>query len=492
MELTIEQREKLNELSSKLFNDFGVFTKIVDRHNHDIYHYNINNLCSEISKTTSLCKYHKANITLDNKNTRQVSIKRCEAGYHTIGLPIIKDKFYEGSIIVGPFKKEDYNLVETAIATKLDESHIQDFDESVKYEEDKIKRLIYVLDYIKYFISELFHNLDLSSQHKQYSMLGKLSKITNSSLDIDSLMRKVVFFIVDSSVADNCSLLFFDARKRFVASNLPEMYKAMEHDLIEHIKKDKKAKFIDNVDDICKVKSDALICHKKISSFPLIFKDTLLGILTLYHEKELNSKLFDIISDQLAIAIANAREYSKVKEESVTDTLTGFYNRRAFMTILEREVNIHSSKKSPISVAMVDVDHFGHYNNTNGHPAGDRALMKLSQLFRDHFGHDCIIGRYGGEEFIIIFKNTDYNTAIDKCSSFVSLVRNTDFEFQEKQPNQNFTISVGLFSCLDASCQQRELIKFADDMLYKSKENGRDKLSVAFQATNNTSVIEID
>jgi len=492
MELSIEQREKLNELSSKLFNDFGVFTKIVDRQNHDIYFYNINNLCSEISKNTSLCKYHKANITLDNKNTRQVSIKRCEAGFYTIGIPVIKDKFYEGSIIVGPFKKDDFSLVETAIVTKLDESHILDFDESIMYEEDKVVRLIYLLDYIKYFISELFQNMDLSSQHRQYSMLGKLSKITNSSLDIDSLMRKVVYFIVDGSVVDNCSLLFFDARKRFVASNLPDMYKDIEHDLVEQIKKDKQSRFIDNVENICKMKSESLICHKKISSFPLIFKDALLGVLTLYHEKELNSKLFDIISDQLAIAIANAREFTKVKEESVTDTLTGFYNRRAFVNILERELNIHSTKKQPISVAMVDVDHFGHYNNTNGHPAGDRALIQLSQLFKQHFGPDCVIGRYGGEEFIVIFKNTDYNTAIDKCSGFVALVRNTPFEFQEKQPHNNFTISIGLFSCLDSSCQQRELIKIADDMLYKSKEAGRDRLSVAFKATNNTSVIEMD
>lgn len=488
--LTLNQKIKLDILSKKLYDEFKVFLKLIDKDHYEIYSSNLRNICSLVAKKSPICSHHQSHCVIENKKDRQVVISRCDAGFHTLSFPIIINDFFEASAILGPFKKEDFHVVESAIATNIDETEFTEFDDSIEFNETVFNRLYDAIDYIQPTIQTILENSYLEQMLDQYKLINKISKINAGSLDIQELLKMVVQEIVDYNLALNCALVLFDMKKRYAVKSVPDMYKDLEHDVIEQVKSANKIFILDNIESRLRLRlREQILCYKKMAGFPLIKGSELIGVLVLYYDDQINPKLIDIISDQIAIAIKNASLYTKTRDDAITDTLTGFYNRRAFMDFVEQEIEEHKKNTKNIAIVMTDIDHFGHYNNTNGHPAGDRLLMQMADLFRTTIGSNHIIARYGGEEFIIIFRNIEYSEAKQLADNLLKAVRNTKFEHEEKQPSGKLTISMGLFSSLDASCSSKEMIDLADQLLYKSKRNGRNQLNTAFKPGKNIGII---
>ncbi len=164
---------------------------------------------------------------------------------------------------------------------------------------------------------------------------------------------------------------------------------------------------------------------------------------------------------------------------SMTDSLTGLYNRRSILSHLNRELERSSRQGPSLAVLMVDLDHFKQINDTWGHPAGDQALITAAQTLRDSVRQNDMIGRYGGEEFLIILPGTDTDGArllaercLDKLMEAVVDLGST----------KSLRISASIGLCCnedDRTLSAEDLLRYADDALYAAKSGGRNRVVTA-------------
>lgn len=160
------------------------------------------------------------------------------------------------------------------------------------------------------------------------------------------------------------------------------------------------------------------------------------------------------------------------KKFALVDELTDLYNRKAMKRFLMREIKRAKRYGHSLSLIMADVDFFKKYNDTNGHVAGDKLLRQMSKIFRKNVRDIDFVGRYGGEEFIIILPETLHEGAAEVAERIRTSVEATEFKGMEKTPNKKVTLSMGLVT-FNGNFQANKMIKSADDLLYAAKESGR-------------------
>lgn len=164
---------------------------------------------------------------------------------------------------------------------------------------------------------------------------------------------------------------------------------------------------------------------------------------------------------------------------SVVDGLTNVYNHRYFYTKLEEETKRTERYKKSISLIMLDIDFFKHYNDTHGHQAGDNVLRDIALLLKKGVRELDIVARYGGEEFCIILPETGKQVARNLAERIRVSLSKQPFPFKETQPNGNLTISLGVATFPDDAKSSDNLVTAVDRALYKAKENGRNRVEVA-------------
>jgi len=163
---------------------------------------------------------------------------------------------------------------------------------------------------------------------------------------------------------------------------------------------------------------------------------------------------------------------------SVTDELTGMYNRRYFFERLEEYLRAARRHRLPLSVMMIDIDHFKRVNDTYGHPEGDRVLRGIADLIRSGLRVSDISARYGGEEFVILLPYTDEAEATRLAQRLLTTVSSHPFPLpKEAGP---ITISIGLSQLdMEQPTSGEALIARADGALYQAKRAGRNRVTVA-------------
>ena len=166
--------------------------------------------------------------------------------------------------------------------------------------------------------------------------------------------------------------------------------------------------------------------------------------------------------------------YSRTKELSITDALTGLYNRRHFEASADREFLRAVRYKNNLTFAIIDIDFFKKINDTYGHLCGDKILKDVAFIINDSFRKTDMVFRYGGEEFVVILTETDSQGAQIPLERLRERIANSEFTF--KTQKLNVTISIGYASNLNDAEDAVELFSFADDALYKAKENGRNRI----------------
>ena len=158
--------------------------------------------------------------------------------------------------------------------------------------------------------------------------------------------------------------------------------------------------------------------------------------------------------------------------------MTGLFNHTYFKIKLDEEANLFERKiAKSISLIMIDIDSFKHYNDANGHPAGDVVIKKIADILKTNTRKTDIAARYGGEEFVILLPNTPIIDAITKAEDLRRHVETTHFENEEKQPSGKITISVGVANMPWHCSKPEELLSFADKALYYSKNSGKNKVT---------------
>jgi len=176
----------------------------------------------------------------------------------------------------------------------------------------------------------------------------------------------------------------------------------------------------------------------------------------------------------------------KLESASYTDSLTGLFNRRYFNYIYDREVKRAKRAKKYISFMMIDIDYFKQYNDTYGHIAGDNTLKQVALSIRECFRRPSdFVFRLGGEEFGVLLFGVDEHNSAKLAKELCAKVKAKNIEHKNSKVADIVTVSVGVISCVaDESLDEEILIKKADDMLYKAKENGRDQCVITTDVNN--------
>lgn len=173
-----------------------------------------------------------------------------------------------------------------------------------------------------------------------------------------------------------------------------------------------------------------------------------------------------------ALALENARLFEEVNELAVTDSLTGIYNRRHFMELAERQFNMDFRHGRQESALMLDIDHFKQVNDRHGHGVGDIVLRETAGRLRECVRRTDIVGRYGGDEFVVVLPETGAGQAFDLANTICGLIGGSPVETEGGPVHVTASIGVAGFERpRDADLSQ--VLKRADQGLYFAKLHGR-------------------
>ena len=231
---------------------------------------------------------------------------------------------------------------------------------------------------------------------------------------------------------------------------------------------------------------------------PLLVGESPAGVLRLdsaqpnaYTQDDL--RFLDILLDLVSTAVTNAKLFAQTQRLAMIDGLTGLTLRRPFQEQLARELTRANRRREPVSLVLLDVDHFKTYNDTFGHTAGDLVLKGVAEILRSVVPPGGVAGRYGGEEFIMLLPRLPKVQAAEVAERVRKLVeqrlpmgvspapmrvsvRARDTAIAERQP---VTVSLGVATFPDDAQGELELIRVADGRLYQAKAAGRNLVVAA-------------
>lgn len=170
-------------------------------------------------------------------------------------------------------------------------------------------------------------------------------------------------------------------------------------------------------------------------------------------------------------ALKNANH--KLRVLATRDGLTGLYNHRYFQEILQNEVTQANPLEDVFCLLFMDLDNFKKYNDTHGHPEGDKLLRTLSKILHKGLRKTDVVARYGGEEFVVILPETPRENGRLVAEKIRRYVESFKFYGRETQPLGRVTISIGVATFPMDGIDKPDLIKAADDALYRAKAKGR-------------------
>ena len=164
----------------------------------------------------------------------------------------------------------------------------------------------------------------------------------------------------------------------------------------------------------------------------------------------------------------------KLREQANRDSLTGLFNRRYLEGTLERELSRCRRESVPLSMLLLDLDHFKLVNDTYGHPAGDAVLCAVSRRLQESARAEDIVCRYGGEEFLLVLPKMPLGIAHERANRLLKSFRSTPVVFGEH--TIHLTTSIGIATVPDHADSVDSLVRAADQALYRAKSSGRDRV----------------
>ncbi len=182
-----------------------------------------------------------------------------------------------------------------------------------------------------------------------------------------------------------------------------------------------------------------------------------------------------ILCNHLAVAIENMSLRKKLQDMADTDGLTAVFNHRYFQNALEREIIRYRRYKRPLTLLMIDIDHFKKLNDSHGHQTGDIVLRGMCDIVKKQLRNSDILCRYGGEEFGVVMPETDVSGAMVVAERVRNAVEKQPFTSVAGEP-LNITVSLGL-GALPPAEDAETIIKSADEALYRAKESGRNRVA---------------
>ena len=312
-------------------------------------------------------------------------------------------------------------------------------------------------------------------------MAEKLNEFTQeltSSLDVQELADKVVVnlnklipFEKAVVVVENKGGVYISALKSDgkIARYNRKVSGINEIKIYESVVLNKKPMFLESANG--KVKLVIPIVYNNKTKGIIILRNKDKNIYTDYVEK-----IAINIAAQTGIAFENARLFSGLRELADVDGLTGLYNRRHFFELAQYEFDKCKASNEKIALVMMDIDHFKSINDTYGHSFGDEVLKELCSRCKRNIRNKDIIGRYGGEEFILIMPQIEEDSLVAITGGLRRAVEEKNFVYDDI--SVKVTMSVGVALIHDSISNLEQLNQIADQALYEAKRNGRNQVVI--------------
>jgi diguanylate cyclase (GGDEF)-like protein len=332
----------------------------------------------------------------------------------------------------------------------------------------------------------------------QLVVMNEISQQVNSSLDLPAVLAQLARDTAESIGVDRCLVWLLDEQKIHLNAvagyGVPPEEVGRLSVFLPDIRTSRffqalagqEAVLVGSGQDevIFRDQLQGVMTVRSMLAVPLLLKKQTIGLLAVDDTREVHEFLEDekslisAIANQAVLAIENARLYEQVKEQAITDGLTGLYNHRYFQLRFS-EAFAHSKRYgNDLSLIMLDIDHFKRYNDTYGHMAGDLALKEIANLTRASVRENDLVARYGGEEFVIILPMTPLAGAKIVAERIRESVQTCKFLGDISAPQVCMTVSLGLSAYAERHENRDQLLREADDALYEAKEGGRDRVVI--------------
>ncbi len=334
-----------------------------------------------------------------------------------------------------------------------------------------------------------------STIQKKLSILSAVNRLHHdigAHLGLEETSNRVVDILREITHCDACAIILIDGEnveilaERGFTTTLINLRFTTDMSAIKHIIETKEILFTNDLEkdaflascipEGCSLQS--LVCA------PILVKEEVKGIIHV-DSREKNAfdeddlELVQLLAEETSLILERSLLYEQVKALTLRDALTGTFNRRKLEEDLESEIARSKRYLRPLSILMIDIDWFKHYNDYHGHQKGDEVLRKVASLLVHNMRSIDRVYRYGGEEFVVMLPETDKQEAMACAERLREKVEREPFEGEkESQPNGRLTISIGVASFpLDADAKEK-LIEAADFALYRAKAIGRNRVCI--------------
>jgi diguanylate cyclase (GGDEF)-like protein len=333
-------------------------------------------------------------------------------------------------------------------------------------------------------------NKRLTTSIAEFYTLQQISEAINSILDIGELLKFVNDVIIGVMGVNYSTIVLFDHNKKKLKVQYTNIKDKEELKILnENINcnilfdiLDREKPIMDNSVDSDKydfIKSrmvGSLIC------IPLSSKSRKFGLTIIEHKNyntfnDENLRLVKTIGKQVSMAIENAQLYANLQELATVDGLTGVNNRVYFHEKYKSEFKLAKNQGTSLSLVILDIDLFKKFNDTYGHLFGDVVLKSVAQTIKSSLRETDTIARFGGEEFVIILPSTDLNEAFERVEFFRHKIASN--VIKDNIISASVTASFGIACYPETSVNEVDLIRDADNALYKAKESGRNTVRIA-------------
>jgi diguanylate cyclase (GGDEF)-like protein len=352
-------------------------------------------------------------------------------------------------------------------------------------------------DYIQVTLDN--QRLRMEINRKSNEILASLSELSRSIapvLERDGLFQTILDKAIQLLMAEQGSLMLLDRNtselmveaRRSVDDVVKEKMRIPKGEgIVARVIESRTPILVEDVekDPRFRQKNRPRYKTKSFISVPIEIEDRVTGVLNIsdkvsgeaFNENDL--RLIQTFTASAAIAIERNLLYEQVEELkklSLTDPLTGIYNRRYLDSRLEEEITRYKRYKIPFSFLLLDIDGFKAYNDTFGHMAGDGLLRNMATTIVSSLRNIDIAARFGGDEFVVILPQTPKVDAIHTANRLKESIEKAEVFSQLELPFKNLTVSMGLTTYPDDALTFKELIEKTDQALYLAKKSGGNRV----------------
>lgn len=321
-------------------------------------------------------------------------------------------------------------------------------------------------------------NVNLENSNNSLFNIVEISKYINTFFSDDNLISMINDMIIGIlGVAYSTIFLMENGELIIKATNIENSQINLTSQEIKYINSEQE--FLIN----CKepIKQVGTKCSSNIHSVmgvPIFLREKFMGYIIVEHKvynfMNLELKLFlKSIANQIAISIENSFLYKQLEKISQKDPLMGIYNRKYFLDHMEEIQKQDCNKK--FAIVMIDIDNFKKVNDTFGHQFGDKVLINTGKIINNWLGKRDILARYGGEEMILYITDFEEEVSVyNKVNIICRAIEESVINFQGREKAVTASFGIAYFPLNSQKIE--ELIKLADDLLYKAKRLGKNRV----------------